>query len=197
MSEDFNQNEESNEKNIEAANEPKNTQDNDWIKYLLITLGAFLGAFLAVYFVADMTMHRYFYPSRSTMFSQPFSRPCPIMMPISIDSDDVEMKEFDDLNKSMLGPFSRNKVNIKAKQEDDFYKIIIDLKPFGGNDKNIIVNASPHFVSISGKSDKQDKITKQYLAFSQSFHLPEKISVRDIIKRKDGNKYIIILPISD
>lgn len=161
-----------------------------WVKYLVITLAAFFGAFLAVYFVADTELHKY--------CMQAVTPPA-----IKVDDLDDILKEQDrmmqDLTKykPAVNPFFINPVKLQTFQENNDYKIILDLKPFGGTDKNIKVDVKPTSVKISGNSDKNDKNIENRISFSQSFSLPQKVNVKGVTKVKNGDRYVITIPIDE
>lgn len=191
MEENFEQN-----KEPHACDKIENESDNNckhsccWLKYLVITLVIFFGAFLAVYFVADIELHKYFMQSVNP----------PV---IKVDDLDDILKEQDrmmqDLTKykPAVNPFFINPVKLQTFQEGDDYKIILDLKPFGGNEKNIKVDVKPTSVKISGKSEKKAKDNEEEVSFSQSFSLPQKVDVKEVTKVRNGDRYIITIPIED
>ncbi len=181
--------EQNKERHVEIVTSKDDKKCECWTKYLFMSLAAFFGAFLAVYFVTDSMMHRYFIP----------------LPPPSMDNRDVDdflrqqdrmMRDFVK-NRPSMNPFMAGPVKVQTFQDDGVYKIIIDLKPFGGDEKNIKLDVTEYSVKISGKSDKKGKNGEKEISFMQSFSLPHKIDVDDVKTEKKGNDYIIILPIED
>ncbi len=191
MEENFDQNKE-HESRVEIVGTKHEKKDSEcWIKYLVISLATFFGAFLAVYFVLDNMMDRYvprMYPPPGIMNDKDMER--------FIKQQDELMKDMEKL-PPIVAPLFNNPVKIQTFQEDDDYKIIIDLKPFNGDEKAITFNATANSIKISGKSDKKMKNGEKDISFMQSFSLPQKIDVNDIKTEKRGNNYIITLPIED
>lgn len=188
MSENLSQNEPEN-KDSELQYQHETKDQKGCLKYLLILMAIFLGAFLAVYFVADITVHKYFYPPKPAFLEM---RDIDDM----IKEEDMTMKDL--LNyQNTPSPFVSAPVKIQTLQEDNFYKIILDLKPFNGNVNNITIKAKPYSIGIVGKYDSKTKNSKKDISFVQNFSLPEKIDVKAIKKQKEGNNYIITLPIED
>lgn len=158
----------------------------NWAKFALLLLALFIACYLAVYYVMDQMRHTYYVPAR-------------------MDSIDNVIQEQDKLFKDMSTlPMHynammvvKNPVETYKDDENDSYKIIINLKPFNNDPKNIKVDIKENKISISGQEEKTGKNAEQVYAFSQSFVLPEKIEVDKVLKEKSGNKYIITLPIDD
>lgn len=166
-----------------------------WLKYLVISLAAFFGAFLAVYFVADQSVHKYMMPPR---------HPVPPMHKMLTDREVQKMlkdqeRMFDDIAmfETTMNPFLVNPVKIETYKNKDAYVITIDLKPFGGDADKIKVDVKPTKVRLSGESDETNKGTTKDISFMQNFSLPQKIDVEDVTKEVKGDKYVITLPIED
>lgn len=186
MEENFNQNE-----NEEKSPHSKLECDGGhcWLKYVVITLAAFFGAFLAVYFVADMTMHRYFMTTMPT-----------IVHPDDVDELLQKQEEiFQDITKFQpaVNPFMVNPVKIQTYQEGDDYKIVVDLAPFNNNPDNIKLEVKSKKVKLSGESNSNSEDMEKDVSFIQNFSLPKKIDVKEVTKEVKDGKYIITLPIED
>ena len=161
-----------------------------WVKVLLISFAAFLGAYLATYYIVDQARHTHGYP-----FAR-FERPNKDFMAQRRLYEDFNRFERDALmmDKELM---AKNPVKIKPLKDNEGYKICINLKPFDDNEKNIKVDIKPNRVNISGQSDKVDKNNESEFSFAQSFILPETINVSKVKKERKGHKYIIILPFED
>ncbi len=157
-----------------------------WLKFAIILITLFLACYLAVYYILDQMRHSYYIPSK-------------------MDSIDKVLQEQDKLfNEMTTFPMHYNAmINVKSPvetykdDENDAYKIIIDLKPFNDNPDNIKIDIKSNKVSISGEEDKTEKNSEKVYAFSQSFVLPEKIEADKVTKQQSGHKYVITLPIDD
>ena len=191
MEENFNQ--EPKEVEYEKVESTTSSEKKDcfcWLKYLGITLAAFLGAFLAVYFATDVVLHSYFAPQVIPKYVK------------AADIDDMikeqeqMMQDFSNF-KPFVNPLIMNPVRVETLREGDDYKIVVDLKPFNGNEKNIKVDVNADRVNLSGKSEQDGSKSYKEVSFSQSFSLPHQIDVKDVKKEKHGDKYVIILPIKD
>ena len=99
--------------------------------------------------------------------------------------------------RPFINPFAINPVKVETVQDGDEYKVVVDLKPFNGNEKNIKVDVSPNRVSLSGDSEACCKGSHKEVSFSQTFSLPNRVDVTKVTKKKHGNKFVITLPIED
>ena len=86
---------------------------------------------------------------------------------------------------------------VNLVKEGETYKIIVDLKPFDGNDKGIDVNIEKNIVSIKGEFDKTSIGAEKIINFSQTYYLDEKLDTEQITKEKKCDKYIITIPFKD
>lgn len=158
-----------------------------WIKVLLVSFAAFLGAYLATYYIVDQARHTHGYPFIK------YERPSRDFMAQRRLYEDFNRFERDTLNidKDLM---AKNPVKIKPLKNNEGYQICINLKPFDNNEKNINIDIKQNRVNISGQSNKVDENNESEFSFSQSFILPETIDVSKVKKERKGHKYIITLP---
>ena len=177
--------EENKEHNVCNCNHQKS--NHHWIKFATLLLALFLGCYLASYYILDQIRHAYYLPS----------------MPI--DKIDRIINEQEKMFEGMGALPLKNStlMNIKMPietykdDENDTYKIVIDLKPFNNNENNVSVDVQRHQISINGIGEKTNNKGQNLYSFSQSFMIPEKIDTSKVKKEKSGNKYIITMPIED
>jgi HSP20 family molecular chaperone IbpA len=86
---------------------------------------------------------------------------------------------------------------VNLVKENDEYKVIVDLKPLEGNEKDVTVKIKDNVISIRGELNKQTTGSEKILNFSQSYYLDEKLETDKISKEKKGDKYIITIPFKD
>ena len=82
-------------------------------------------------------------------------------------------------------------------ENENAYKIIIDLKHFNNNPKNIKFNINKNTVSVEGTNKTTQNHKDSLYSFSQRFVLPEKTDNNDIKKEILNDKYVITIPIED
>lgn len=159
-----------------------------WVKFALLLLALFLASYLAVYYVMDQIRHAYYLPAAP------------------MEDIDRIINEQDRMFEREMGAFPLHKqalMHVKSPIEtfkddkNNEYKMIINLKPFNNNPKNINLDIQDNRVSVTGVGEKSGKNTDKVYTFSQSFVLPEKIDLEKVTKEKSGHNYVITLPIDD
>ena len=86
---------------------------------------------------------------------------------------------------------------IHVDKADDAYKIIIDLRPFDNNEKNIEVKTNGNMVTINAAGEKNSHKGQEITRYSQTFAFGEKINSDEITKVRQNNEYIITIPFID
>ncbi len=174
-----------------------------WKKCLAMVCAAFVGGFLAFYFVADQMMHKY---SRHHFNPQRFEKR------MFDDMDRMyrrDIKAFEDSFNfrkkahKMKAPefampvFMMDAVKIKTEFDDNKFNIIVNLKPFQDDADKINYNVNGRKLTVFGSSEVKDKDFENDIAFSQDFILPENADTSAITKSKDGHKLIISVPLKE
>ncbi len=157
------------------------------LKAVLIGLLVFLGAFAAFYVVADWHFKRMLDPM---VQMRKMDR---AMMRQERQMDKFAKKEFQKADRMMVNtaPF------IHVDKTDDTYKIVIDLKPFDNDEKNIEVKVNGNIVTINAAGEKNSRHGQAITRYSQTFAFGERINAQDITKVRQGNEYIITIPFDD
>ena len=185
--------------NIEHKEEIKWWQNDCWKKCLLIAFFAFIGGFLATYFVMDNMIERQF-KHHSAMF-----QPKIIERQIFNDFDKIykkEMKELDRIQKkfenfnNISTPIQiMDSVKIKSEIDDGNYEITVDLKPFNNDENKIKYAINGKKITVYGNSQVKDNYYEEDISFSQDFLLPKNADTTKIKQIKEFNKLIISIPL--
>ena len=154
-----------------------------WFKIIGIILATFIGAFLAFYAAVDITLHRFMEPTYN------FRRMEKMMQKQQKNLEKMDARFMENPFEPKMAPMLVNLV-----KEANEYKIIVDLKPIGENEKNVNVKLDDNIVTVSGAIDKKEHHREDIMNFSQSYYLDEKLLPDKISKEKIGNKYIITIP---
>lgn len=156
-------------------------------KYVMIGLLIFFGAFAAFYVVADWHFKRMLDP---LLQIQKMDK---AMMRQERQMDKFAQKEFAKEHQMMqnTAPF------IHVDKADNAYKIIIDLRPFDNNEKNIEVKTNGNMVTINAAGEKNSHKGQEITRYSQTFAFGEKINSDEITKVRQNNEYIITIPFID
>ena len=152
------------------------------LKVIGVIIATFLGAFLAFYLAVDLTLNRMFNPEYQIR---------------KMERTMNNIQKFDE--KMMESPFvpKMSPMLVNLVKEPNEYKIIVDLKSLGDDEKNVDVKLDNNIVTISGDMQKKELRGEKIMNFSQSFYLDEKLVPNKIIKERKGNKYIVTIPFED
>ena len=185
--------------NIEIKTENKWWQNDCWKKCLLIAFFAFIGGFLATYFVMDQMIENQF-KRHANLF-----QPKIIERQIFNDFDKIykkEMKELDRIQKkfekynNIAMPIQMiDSVKIKSEIDDGNYEITVDLKPFNNDENKIKYNINGKKITVYGNSQIKDNYYEENISFSQDFLLPKNADTTKIKQIKEFNKLIISIPL--
>lgn len=166
------------------------------LKHLLTALMAFLGAFAAFYVITDWHFKRMYDPVYQ------MGRMDKAIMQREKNFDRMEMralKQQEKMDKQALKhreKFEKETSGfIHVEQTPDEYRIIIDLRPFNNNEKNIEVKTSNNTITINAAGETNNRNKQEIIRYSQTFAFGEKIDANEITKTRDGNNYIITVPI--
>lgn len=107
-------------------------------------------------------------------------------------SDDIEDRMEKTPNYSSFGFMSNAGINIQETKE--MYKIIVDLKPFNRDVKNVDVKISGHNAIVSAKFKSKNKKDVRSSEVYQSLTLPSEIDTKSVKKQKEGDSLIITIP---
>ncbi|MBR5303974.1 MAG: Hsp20 family protein [Candidatus Gastranaerophilales bacterium] len=158
-----------------------------WLKLLLTGLMTLIGAYLAFYFVTDWHFKRMLDPVVQMR-----------KMDRMIQKEEHQMHKFFDKEMRKEKNLERKAGEIiHVEKTEDAYKIVIDLKPFNNDEKNVTVTREGDSltVNMAGEIKKQKK--ELTVSLTQKFIFPDDADLDDISKFKDGNKYFIVVPIRD
>ena len=152
------------------------------LKVIGVIIATFLGAFLAFYFAVDLTLNRMFNPEYQIR---------------KMERTMNNIQKFDE--KMMESPFvpKMSPMLVNLVKEPNEYKVIVDLKSLGDDEKNVDVKLDNNMVTISGDMQKKELKGEKIMNFSQSFYLDEKLIPNKIVKERKGNKYIVTIPFED
>lgn len=158
-------------------------------KSIICALLIFLGAYCAFYTVADWHFKR--------MMHFAMIPPSPKIIDKMMKHDMHKMDKMFKRNEETIFGY-KNKANIiHMEQSDDDYKVIIDLRAFDNNDKNVQVTANGNILTISGRSIRKSKNNEQISEFQQNYMFGENVQLGNLTKEVEGNYFVIKIPISD
>ncbi len=158
-----------------------------WLKVIGVILATFLGAFLAFYFAVDMTFNKMMNPDYQIR-----------KMEKMMQHQEKKFHKFED-RVMQDNPFEPRMAPmlVNLAKEANEYKVIVNLKPLGGDEKNVNVKLDENIVTISGEVEKNSRHGEKIMNFSQSFYLDENLNPDKITKVRKGDKYIITIPFEE
>ncbi|MBQ3642474.1 Hsp20/alpha crystallin family protein [bacterium] len=196
---------------MEENTDNKETEMNEEVRYtknltkicVVSVLAAFLGGFLATYFVIDQIADR--------KFHHPYRHLHKMEKRIFDDADRMykkEKKDFDRFfneknfrmpdtmkNDFIFTDYSDNAVKIETNYDNDKFDVIIGLKPFNNDESKIKYNISGRKLTVSGESQINDEGYREEIAFSQDFILPKNAQKDAVQKIKENQQLIISVPL--
>ncbi len=152
------------------------------LKVIGVIIATFLGAFLAFYLAVDLTLNRMFNPEYQIR---------------KMEKTMNNVQKFDE--RMMESPFvpKMSPMLVNLVKEANEYKVIVDLKPLGDDEKNVDVKLDNNIVTVFGDMQKKELRGEKIMNFSQSFYLDEKLMPNKIVKERKGNKYIVTIPFEE
>ncbi len=161
----------------------ENEKQHTWLKTLGIILATFIGAFLAFYLAINLTINRMLSPEYHIN-----------KMEKMIQKQERSFRKMED--KMMENPFEPKMAPmlVNLVKEPNEYKVIVDLKPLGGDEKNVNVKYENKMITVFGEMEKSTKHEEKIMNFSQSYYLNEDVNIDKMTKEKRDNKYIITIP---
>ncbi len=155
------------------------------LKHTLIGILVFLGAFAAFYVVTDWHFKRMLDPAVQMRKMEK------MMMHDQRKMDHIirreAMKDF---------RFEKKAENfIRVEKNPDNYKIIIDLRPFDNDEKNVEVTANGNVLTVTAAGESKKHGHEMITKVSQNFMFDEDVDLSKINKIREGKDYIIFVPI--
>lgn len=158
------------------------------LKFFLIFIGTIIGAFLAFYFAVDMTF--------KVMLSPEYHMRRADKMIEQMDRQFARDMRKMDKDIMVIGKEMPNPVSIS--EEDNAYKVVISLKPFGNTAKNVEIkvdNGNLLKIDASKEVKKGDK--ENMMSMQQVFVLENNVDFNKMTKNEEKGKLIIDLPFAD
>jgi len=160
----------------------------NWKKVALISLMVFLGSFLAFYVLVHQTMMHFFKPAGHYFHKQEQQ---------FLNDFDKDFKKMKKMTKMDWKKAEEKISAIQTVKNENEYVIVIDLKKFNNDERNITFDVNGKIITISGNVIKNNRNSQNSYYFTESFEIPEKIDKADITKERVKNNYIITIPVEN
>ncbi len=157
-----------------------------WWKVLCGLIMIFIVTFLAFHLALSIMFNKMFSPEYNARRLEKM-----------LIQQEREFQKFE--NKAMKDPFEIKvrPMLVNLVQEEDEYKLVVDLRQLDNNEKGISFNLDNNVATVSGEMEKKAKNSERIVNFSQSYYLNNKLIVDKIKKERKGDKYIITIPFED
>ncbi|HIS37633.1 TPA: hypothetical protein IAC10_13590 [Candidatus Scatousia excrementigallinarum] len=155
------------------------------LKHTLIGILVFLGAFAAFYVVTDWHFKRMLDPAVQMRKMEK------MMLHDQRKMDNMIRRE---ARKDFQ--FERKAENfIRVEKNADNYKIIIDLRPFDNDEKNVEVTANGNVLTVTAAGESKKHGHEMITKVSQNFMFDDNVDLSKINKIREGHDYIIFVPV--
>ena len=157
------------------------------LKHLLYGLMALIGAFLAFYVVTDWYFKAMLNPVNQMK-----------RMDRAIERRDREMEKA--FKKAFHGTERlQERANhiIKLEQNDDEYKVLVDLVPLNDNEKNVELKTNGNILTVKAAGIHGFGDRKSLVEFTQSYMFGDNVDLSKLTKERKGDTYVITVPIED
>ena len=168
------------------------------LRHILTGLLIFLGAFMASYVISDWHFKRMYDPVYQ------MGRMDKAIMNRERNFDRMDMRALKQQEKMERKAFKHEQKLAKTaaqfvhvEKNADTYKIILDLRPFDNNEKNVEIRTQGNTLIINAAGERNLHNHEEVLKFSQAFAFPEHIDTSEITKVREVNNYIITVPYED
>ena len=172
-------------------------ENSKFLKKFLIALGVgFVSIFLASFLAFYLVFHQLTNNMQVSYFNSSSNNPFVISQNIDRDFDNLirDTQRFT-FYPRFVHAISPAFASIRTEDNRDSYKILLNLKSFGNNEKNVAVKASGNRLTVIAKYENKDKDRFFNSSnFYQSVLLPKKIDPSKIKKEKKGDMLIISVP---
>lgn len=199
--------EENNQSEIQQTEEKQECKqhicfkDHCWKMCLGMVVAAFLGGFLATYFVTDQMAERSYrkYHVISPRYEQKMFNHMDREFNREMKNFDRKMKrhDIDDfIQDDFAVPpmFFPEPVKIDSDINGGNYNVEVGLKPFQDDDNKINYKVVGKKLTVFGESKVDDGKNKQDISFSHDFILPENADTMNIRKERKGENLVISVP---
>ncbi len=155
------------------------------LKHILTALMVFLGAYLAFYTVTDWHFKRMMDPAvQMRRFEKNMMR----------EHRQMERMYRKNIERGMrLGEESENYIHLEKK--GDAYEIIVNLRPFDNNEKNVEVSTDGDTLTVTAAGESSTKHHDKMIKVMQQYDFDDNVDFDAISKNKKGDMYIITVPI--
>jgi len=170
---------------------PNNRYENEYdahkhhfLRHLCTALLTLIGAFAAFYVVTDWHYKRLLDPAVQMRKMDKMVRADERYM------EKMANKEFKNERRMM----EKTESFIRLERTDKNYKIIVDLRPFDNDEKNVEVTANGNVLTINAAGAANKHGHERILKVSQNYMFDDDVDLSNMTKMRQGKDLIIYIP---
>lgn len=154
-------------------------------KHIITALMVFLGAYLAFYTVTDWHFKRMMDPAVQMRRME---------RKMMHEQNQIEKMYRRNIDRSIrLEEQTSGYIHVEKK--NDAYEIIVNLRPFDNNEKNVEVSTDGDTLTVTAAGEKTSRHHDKMIKVMQQYDFDETVDLDAITKTRKGNNYIITVPI--
>ncbi len=154
------------------------------MKYMFVSLLIFLGAFAAFYVVTDWHFKRMMDPAYQM-------RRMDKMIRSNVDyMGKMAERQVQKGERMMM----KDESYVRLEKTDKNYKIIVDLRPFDDDEKNVEVTANGNMLTITAAGSSSRHGREKILKITQNYMFDDDINLANMTKVREGKDLIIYIP---
>lgn len=154
------------------------------LRHLCTALMTLIGAFAAFYVVTDWHYKRLLDPAVQMR-----------KMDKMVQADERYMEKManKDFNKERRLA-EKTESFIRLERADKNYKVIVDLRPFDNDEKNVEVSADGNVLSINAAGAANKHGHERILRVSQNYMFDDDVDLSNMTKIREGKDLVIYIP---
>lgn len=154
------------------------------LKHIITALMVLLGSYLAFYTLADWHFKRMLDPAvQMRRIEKNMMR----------EQNQIERMYKKDFERGIrLGEQTSGYIHLEKK--DDAYEIIVNLRPFDNNEKNVEVSTDGGMLTVTAAGEQTTRRHDKMIKVMQQYDFDEDVDFSKIKKEKKGDNYIITVP---
>ena len=154
-------------------------------KHILVALMVFIGAYLAFYTVADWHFKNMMNPAMQMRRME---------RKMLQEQNQLEKMYRHNFDKEMRFE-QQTSGYIRLEKRNDAYEIIVNLRPFDNNDKNVEFSTSNNTLTVTAAGENTSKKHDRIIKVMQRYDFDDSVDLDAISTMRKGDNYIISIPI--
>lgn len=165
--------------------EENTAHKHHFMRHLCTAIMTLIGAFVAFYVVTDWHYKRLLDPAVQMRKMDRMVR---------ADERYMEKMAANEFNKERR-IVEKTESFIRLEKTDKNYRVIVDLRPFDNDEKNVEVTSDGNVLSINAAGAANRHGHERILRVSQNYMFDDDVNLSDMTKIREGKDLVIYIPI--